>query len=420
MAMMLEVLASAAPGDWLLAVLTSLAASVALNWYYIEEEGSLRITTPDGWIAFSAMLVTGLAGSAMAVRARRRAREAEEHSADMERLQRLGHALLSRNSLLESAEHAVKQVAELFGASGVEVVIEGMRNPVRTGNCDDQNLAARVSLDLLSPKSELALFGAGVSGLTLDAIGQLIGLALGRARSHEELSRIDVERRGEELRAVVLNGLAHNFRTPLTSIKAAASALRATAWLTENAGKELGEIIEEEADRLDRLIGESLRFARIESHTVNPRWEECSLAQVTSKVVMRLAGHLRGRELVVDVSESLPSIKGDRFLLEQMVFEVVDNAWKYSRPGSRVSIEGTTEGSSVVLTVRTQGDEIADNERDLIFAKFYRGAVHRSSIEGTGVGLAVARAIVDAHRGSIRLDSEPGGQAFRFSLPSGK
>jgi two-component system sensor histidine kinase KdpD len=135
---------------------------------------------------------------------------------------------------------------------------------------------------------------------------------------------------------------------------------------------------------------------------------------------MRLAGHLRGRELVVDVSESLPSIKGDRFLLEQMVFEVVDNAWKYSRPGSRVSIEGTTEGSSVVLTVRTQGDEIADNERDLIFAKFYRGAVHRSSIEGTGVGLAVARAIVDAHRGSIRLDSEPGGQAFRFSLPSGK
>jgi two-component system sensor histidine kinase KdpD len=132
-----------------------------------------------------------------------------------------------------------------------------------------------------------------------------------------------------------------------------------------------------------------------------------------------MSGYFRGRELVIDLAEDLPSIAGDRFLLEQMLFEIIDNAWKYSKPGSRIEIRGFEEEGNVVLTVTSEGDEIAGNEAELIFAKFYRGTMHRSSIEGTGVGLAVAKAIAEAHDGSIRLDSKAGAHAFRFSLPSG-
>ncbi len=358
-------------------------------------------------------------GGILAFRAYRRSREAERRSEDMERLQRLGHALLTRNTLAEAAEYAVHQVVELFGVNGVEIRIEGDA-PVRAGDCDSPEEMNLVALDVDSHEVVLVLFGGAVTPDCRGALGHLIGLSLGRARALEERSRIEGERRGEELRAIVLNGLAQHFRTPLTSIKAAATTLRGASYIPEGPGKELAQIIDEEADRLDRLIGESLRFARIESHRISPRREACSLADITAKVISRLACYLGGRELVVKVSQDLPTIQGDRFLLEQMLYEIVDNAWKYSRPGSSVRIEAFAEADSVILTVRTQGDEISENERELIFAKFYRGAVHRSQIEGTGIGLAVARAIADAHRGSIRLDSEPGGQTFSFSLPAGK
>lgn len=420
MALVLAVLAIAALGDWLLAVVSSIAAGLALSWYYIDSAGSFRISTTDGWVTFSALLITALSGSRMAVHARNRAVEAERRREDMERLQRLGQALLLSTGLTEVADRAVRKVVELFGVAGAEIRVEGVEPPVRAGNFEKGQQALVVQLDRLSGNSVLEIHGRQPSPEVLSALSLYIGLALGRAKGWEQRALAESERRGEELRSTVLNGLAHNFRTPLTSIKAAASSLRGPRYIPEGPGRELAQIIDEEADRLDKLIGESLSFARIESHRASPRFEECSMSDITARVLGRLAHYLAGRELDVNVPEDLPYIPGDRFLLEQMLYEVVDNAWKYSTPGSPIGIEGLRQGTTVVLTVRTRGDEIAGNERDLIFAKFYRGAVHRTSIEGTGVGLAVARAIANAHRGSIRLDSEPGGHAFRFSLPTGK
>jgi two-component system sensor histidine kinase KdpD len=416
MALVLAVLGVAALGDWLLAVISSTAAGFALSWYYIEAVGSLRITTGEGWITFSALLITALGGSRLAINARRRADEAERRRQDMDRLQRLGQALLLRTTLAEVAECAISQVVELFRVDGAEIRLEGAAGAVRAGSFASAGQDAVVQLD---QHSVLEIRGTPPSPEVLSALSHFVGLALGRARGLEERARVEAERRGEELRSIVLNGLAHNFRTPLTAIKAASSSLRGASYIPEGPGRELAQIIDEEADRLDRLIGESISFARIESHRASPRIEQCGTGEIVEGVVSRLARHLQGRELVVNVPAGLPSISGDRFLLEQMLFEVVDNAWKYSTPGSRIRIAAAVEEKNVVLTVESSGDEIADNERELIFAKFYRGVVRRSSIEGTGVGLAVARAIANAHGGSIRLDSEPGGQVFRFTLPTG-
>jgi two-component system sensor histidine kinase KdpD len=251
------------------------------------------------------------------------------------------------------------------------------------------------------------------------ALANLVSLVLDRARGAEERARIEASQKGEELRNTVLNALAHNFKTPLTSIKAAASMLRSSSGLAAGPDRELAVVIDEEADRLELLIRESLNLARIEAHQENPRVEECSVSDIVGAVRSRVKRYLGGREFLVDIPDDLPSLVGDRFLFEQMLMQVVDNAWKYSRPDSRIQVTASHVDFRVVLTIRNEGIQISEEDRGKIFGKFYRGAANRSQVEGTGLGLAIAKAIAEAHGGSIWLDSEPRGPAFRFSLPAG-
>jgi two-component system sensor histidine kinase KdpD len=158
-------------------------------------------------------------------------------------------------------------------------------------------------------------------------------------------------------------------------------------------------------------------MASIESCCENARMVACSLAEITGRVMQRAERYVAGREVLVNVSQRLSPVTGDPVLLEQMLFELVDNAWKYSTPGSDIKISAVETQNRVVLTVSSSGSEILDYERELIFAKFYRGAVQRSQVEGTGLGLAIARSIADAHLGSIWVDADSGNHAFRVSLP---
>ncbi|MGD1071772.1 MAG: ATP-binding protein [Bryobacteraceae bacterium] len=419
MALVLEVLAVAAWGDWMLAVLTSASASLAFSYYFVNALG-FRITSYEGAITFSMMVITALTGSQLAIRAHRRAAEAIRRREEMERLQQLGNALLAANTVAEAAENVVGKVVELFGVSGAVLRIEGEKLPFQSGVLTP----GRSSRLEFSPRagvgpatSVLELYGKQPSAEVRSALANLIDLVLDRARSAEERARIEATQRGEELRNTVLNALAHNFRTPLTSIKAAASMLRGSQEISTAHGRELVTVIDEEADRLDQLIRESLDLARIEAHQANPRLEPCSLSEIAAIVMARVSRYMARREWIADIPYNLPLIQGDSFLLEQMLMQVVDNAWKYSRPGARIRISAVERDRDVVLTVWNQGAQIPDDERERIFGKFYRGAVNRSQVEGTGLGLAIAKAIVETHGGTIWLDAAPDGPAFRFSLP---
>jgi signal transduction histidine kinase len=178
-------------------------------------------------------------------------------------------------------------------------------------------------------------------------------------------------------------------------------------------------VIDEEADRLDLLIRESLNLARIEARQENPRVEIFALSSVMDAVRSRVARYLGGRTFIVDIPEDLSPLCGDRFLFEQMLMQVVDNAWKYSLPDARVEITASEEDGTVLIVVRNEGNKIPDDERSKIFAKFYRGTTSRSQVEGTGLGLAIARAIAEAHGGRIWLETEAAGPAFCFALPVG-
>jgi two-component system, OmpR family, sensor histidine kinase KdpD len=413
MALLLEIVAVATLGDWILSAAMSAAASLAFSWYFIDKFGSLAITTPEGAVTFSAMVFTAITVSVLAIRGRRRADEAIRRREEMERLQQFGSVLLTAATVGEAARKAVNHVVTLFDLRGASIRLRAGDQEFRFGSAGEAESTVG-----LGHGAELILYGSQPSAEVRSALGHIIGLVLDRARNTEESTRTETTKRSEELRTTVLNALAHNFRTPLTSIKAAASMLRSAEDISTVQGRELVAVIDEEADRLDRLIGESLDLARIEAHRESPRTERCSIADIVNAVTARVSRYLGNRELAVKVSGELPLVSGDRFLFEQMLMQVVDNAWKYSKPGSRIEITAVESEDRVILTVRNEGNAIPDNEREQIFAKFYRGSVNRSHVEGTGLGLSIARSIAEAHGGNIWLDSEPAGPAFQFSLPA--
>jgi two-component system sensor histidine kinase KdpD len=414
MALLVEILAVATLGDWLLSVSTSTVASLAFSWYFIEAVNSLRITTPEGAVTFSAMVITALTVSQLALRARRRADEAIQRRAEMEQLQRFGAALMLTVSVVDAAERVVENVISLFGLKGAALHLRDSDREFARGSVEGE-----CSYIDVGRAAELRVYGESPSAEFRSALGQVVGLVLDRARGFEEAASKEAARRGDQMRTTILDALAHNFKTPLTSIKAAASTLRVSSDLSSAANAELVSVIDEEADRLDLLIRESLNLARIEDYRLNPRRETCSVPEIVNAVAERVERHMRGRELDIAIPPELPSLRGDRFLFEQMLMQVVDNAWKYSKPGTPIGISAAQANGRVILTVKNEGNPVPDDERDRIFGKFYRGAVSRSRVEGTGLGLAIAKAIAEAHGGAVWVDTELSGPAFRFSLPVG-
>jgi two-component system sensor histidine kinase KdpD len=416
MALVLEVLATSTLGDRMLAVVASVSAALGFSWYFVDDSGSLAINTIEGKLTFSMMTLTALIGSHLAIRAQERAAEAIRRREEMERLHQLGTALLASTTVGAAAQNIVDELVRLFSVRGAVLTIHGI-TPTFSAGVNRGPMETVLKEE--GTRYTLNLYGEMPSAEVRSALRNLIDLVLDRARAAEQQTQLEATHRGEEFRKTVLNSLAHNFRTPLTSIKAAASILRGTREVPEDNARELATVIDEEADRLDQMIRESLDLARIEARQASPRNEKCSLSEIVSSVSGRIARHLRGRQMTIDVPEDLPALYGDCFLLEQMVMQVVDNAWKYSLPGSAIRITGGSAEGGLYLEVLNEGPQIPRDEQERIFGKFYRGKQMRSSVEGTGMGLPIARSIAEAHGGQLQLGSHPAGPLFRFKLRIG-
>ena len=416
MILLLEVLAIATRGDWILALLSSSAASLVFTFYFIEYLRAAQYSTAiQGIMGFAAMALTAVIGSRLSVRAQQRASEAIARREEMERLNQLGRVLLSANTVAQAADDAVRKMVELFHLEGAVLRVAGAPQVFQCGVASGEVSVIPLGTDAGADIMEL--HGVQPSEEVRNTVASMIRLVLERARGAEERAHMEVIRRGEDLRNTVLNALAHDFRTPLTSIKAASSMLRASDRIPSPEERDLVAVIDEEADRLDRLIRESLDLAKLEARRAHPMTEECSIPQIVRRVSAKMSRYFGRREFIVQIPEDIPPVMGDSFLVEQMLTQLVDNAWKYSRPGAPVGISAVVSGSSMVLTVWNEGGEIPPDERDRIFDRFYRGSKDRHKVEGTGLGLSIARAIIEAHGGKIWLDAEPTGPAFRLQLP---
>jgi two-component system sensor histidine kinase KdpD len=235
-----------------------------------------------------------------------------------------------------------------------------------------------------------------------------------REQLAEEATRAQVLERLDEQRAALLRSVSHDLRTPLASIRAVASDLRDGVVYDEATRKELLDTVCDEAERLDRIVANILSLSRIETGALTPDRQAVAVDELVADRVRRLSGLFRQVRVQVEIPADLPLVDGDYTQIDQLVTNLLENAARYAPPGSLVRVSASPRERFVELRVADEGIGVPDWERRRIFEPFRTGEGSRSS----GVGLAICKAIVEAHGGTIDVDRTPGGGAtFAVTLP---
>jgi two-component system sensor histidine kinase KdpD len=227
---------------------------------------------------------------------------------------------------------------------------------------------------------------------------------------------MELLKRVDEQRSALLRSVSHDLRTPLATIRAVASDLRDGVVYEEPTRIELLGTVCDEAERLDRIVANLLSLSRIEAGALDPERQAVPMDELIGERLRRLGALFRQVRVQVDLPADLPLVDGDYTQLEQVVTNLLENASRHAPPGSIVRIGGRrlASGGQVELWVADEGIGIPEYERQRVFEAFRRGEGSRSS----GVGLAICKAVVEAHGGSIRVDRTPGGGAtVAFTLP---
>ncbi len=238
-------------------------------------------------------------------------------------------------------------------------------------------------------------------------------------RLRQESLQVEVLRRTDVLRAALISSVSHDLRTPLTSIKAAASSLLQddVQW-DDEARRSFTQAIEREADRLNRLVENLLDMSRIEGGALQPEREWYPIDELLHDVLGRLQPQLRDRSVTIDVPANLPPVELDYMMIDQVVTNLVENAIRYTPGSSPIEIAVSSTAAEMVISVADRGPGIPSEDLERVFDKFYRVLGRVRPVSGSGVGLAVCRGLIEAHGGRIWATNRPnGGALFRFTLP---
>ncbi len=418
------------------AVVMAIAATAAFNFFFLPPVGTFTIADPQNWIALIAFLVTALVASNLAERARREAEGAKQRRREVERLYGLSQRLLAAENVLELLNALPQYLQETFSVSSAVAMAADhptvyrssldakfeesvLRSTLLRGEPVTQGGVSYVPLRLgMRTVGALGVTGADLSRETLDALGSLAGLAVERVRALEALSKNRAEQEHERLRTALLDSVTHEFRTPLTSIKASVTTLMSGAALDEQGKTDLLTVIDEETDRLNRLVGEAAEMAQLDSEMFKLDLQSHSIADVLEPAVRDAEASLKDHPVETVVAPGLPPVKMDAERIREVLMHLLENAGKYSPPGAPIKITSEVQGDELVTSIADRGPGIDSFEQPLIFEKFYRGQNQRYSAPGTGMGLAIAKVIVEAHGGTIGVVSQlESGSVFSFTLP---
>ncbi len=251
----------------------------------------------------------------------------------------------------------------------------------------------------------------------LEALADQAAIGLDRANLREQMENARLLTETERLRAALLSSVSHDLRTPLASIIGSVSSLLDVGTdYDEATRKDLLLTIREEADRLDRFVGNLLDIMRLESGRLEPNRQWVQIDDLVGTVLSRSTSPWSGHRISLRIEPALPMLKLDFVLMQQVLFNLLDNAAKYSPAGSEILIEARRIGSSVVLDVSDEGVGVPADDIERIFDMFYRVRHGDLQVAGTGVGLAICRGIVDAHGGSIHAESPAGDRGTRMTI----
>ena len=417
------------------ATVASLAAALGFNYFFLPPVGTFAVHDPQNWVALFAFLVASAMASHLSTRAQRRTVEAVERRREVEGLYALSQSLLLSGAARTASQDLVSRVVKILGVTTAAFHLRSTRETFRWGPDDplvsdgelqtdrddaliDRNLGQAIVPVRLGgqPLGYLGLAGQLPSDEVLNAVAYLVAIGIERARSLEEASRAEAARQSEVLKSALLDALAHDFKTPLTSIKAAATSLLGEP--RPDGERELMTIIDEEADRLNHLVAEVLEMVRIEAGKLHLERGPQDVGEIVAATLAELKPALQDRLVEVRLQDALPAADADFDFVQQVLKQLLDNAVKYSPPGSPLTVAARAGDGRVVISVADRGTGIDEQEQMRVFDRFFRAHEHRFRIAGTGMGLAIAKGIVEAHGGKIWVSSEPGqGSVFSFSLP---
>ena len=418
------------------AVVLALGATAAFNFYFLPPIGTFTIADPQNWVALFAFLITALVASNLAERARRDAEAAKQRRREVELLYDLSQRLLASENELELLNALPLYVQETFSVRSVSMMAADhpsvyrsspdaevdeslLRLTLLRGEPTVQAGTAYVPLRLgVRTVGALGVAGYELSRETLDAIGSLAGLAIERARALEALSKNQAMQENERLRSALLDSVTHEFRTPLTAIKANVTTLLSGATLDDHGERELLTVIDEETDQLNRLVGEAAEMGQLDAGMFKLDLHLHSIQEALQPALEDAKASIENHPMEILVPPDLPTVRMDAQRIREVLMHLLDNAGKYSAPGTPIKVTAEVKSDRLVISVADRGIGIDSLEQTLIFDKFYRGGRQRYTAPGTGMGLPIAKVIMEAHGGTIGVVSQLGsGSVFSISLP---
>jgi two-component system, OmpR family, sensor histidine kinase KdpD len=454
------------------AIFAALTAFLVFDWFFVQPVHQLTVSDPGEWISLLLFLLTAIVTGQLAAGQRQRAREAQQRereavvlydvvrlmgdadledalSAVAERVRReLGVKALS----IELAQPTGETVAVGAGDDGALRLLRGgaraagrvlQRGSVPTASNHaapgrwvrivpptQPHSDATEAIHLVPVRVEDRRAGAvlllepsipfdATDDRLLSAVAAQIGLAVERDRLRGEATETEILRRTDQLRGALLNAVSHDLRTPLAAIMASAGSLRQqdVEW-TEAERQGFARDIEEEAARLNRLVGNLLDLSRIEGGSLRPQKGWYDFSSLLDDVVLRLQPVTRRHRLQISVPDDLPALWLDPVEIGEVLFNLVENATKYAPPDTDIGIDVRRDGDVVRVSVVDHGPGVPISALPRLFDPFYRVLDGKSRPAGLGLGLAIVKGLVEAHGGQVWAENRAGGGArFVFTLP---
>jgi two-component system sensor histidine kinase KdpD len=454
---LMAVLASAVSYGLLPALYASVASMLAFNFFFLPPVHTFTIADPENVVALFFFLIVALIASNLTARVRSQAVVARYRAKTTEDLYLFSRKLAGVGTLDDVLWATAFQIASMLRVRVVILTPEGPSVAVKAGYppedmLDQADLAAAkwaFEHDRAAGRGADTLPGAkrlfipmrtgrgpvGVIGIDsdkegplltpeqrrlLDALSDQAALAIERVHLVDDVDRAKLAVEADRLRSALLTSISHDLKTPLASIIGAAATL--SSWgqsLAADARQELMTTIQDEAERLNRFIGNLLDMTKLESGAIEPNASLHDFSDVVGTALKRAAKVLHQHHTDVEIPADLPMVKIDGVLLEQVLFNLLDNASKYSAPGSSVRIRAWHDDAAVSLQVLDEGDGIPAADLERIFDKFYRARKGDRVRAGTGLGLAICRGFVEAMGGTITAAnrSDRAGAVFTIKLP---
>jgi two-component system sensor histidine kinase KdpD len=431
---MLFVIGAAILAGFWQAAAVSLAAIVSEGWLnpHVAQQHPVA-----GAFMLLLYLAAAYAVSRFSARAARFEQSAGSWMGQFQDLHEFIRRTMEMNFHLEPGAQLVELVQEIFALEAVAIFDAELHQVYSAGywNVDPQEQARNVYFFATSDDDPATGLGRRVvrlgaapigslvvrgvtSPLTNNAIATLIALAFDRYRAFANESRIESERRHEQLRSTVLDSLAHAYKTPLTAIRAASTGLSEMGHLSA-AQAELVALIDEQAGQLGSLTTRLLTTARLDAGEVTLHATPVGVAPLVEEVVTSLADRLVSMKVAIDIPNDELVLHCDRGMMVMLLTQYIDNACKYSIFGTTITIRAVQSHAEVIFSVHSHGPLIPMADRERIFDRYYRSATHANRAAGTGIGLSVAKRVALIHGGSVWVTSdEIEGTTFFAAIPA--